>query len=158
MSKVTNLADRDGWARKDRRAGKPAWMEGLQDAIEELDELERCLRQLRPQSRWSAQQWMIATTHFRMLLVGASKRLNDLQRTNPAGNEGSLRRGLEINDACIEAGLFLRQIDVCLDALHRADSNPAERVRETEIFSSARSALLKALRRIRHLTNRDIGT
>ena len=157
MSKVINLADRDGWAKKDRRPGKPAWMEGLQDAIEELDELERCLRQLRPQSRWSAQQWMIASTHFRMLLVGASKRLNDLQRTNPAGEDGSLNRELELNDACIEADIFLRQIDVCLDALHSADSNPAERVRETEMFNSASSALMKALRKIRHVTNRDIG-
>ena len=153
MSKVTHLADWDGWAKKDRQAGKPVRMEGLHDAIEELDELDQCLRQLRPQSSWSAHQWMIASTHFRMLLVGASKRLNDLQRMNPAGDEGPLYQRLELNDACIEASVFLRQIDICLDALHRTDSNSIERVREAEMFRSARFALLKTLNRIRHLAN-----
>lgn len=139
----------------DGGSGKSARMESLRDAVEELDELECCLRQLAPQLRWSAQQWMIASTHFRMLLIGARKRLNDLRSISSAGQRNAISWELELNDACLEAEGRLRDIDVCLDMLQRADASPAERARETEIFASSKSMLLKTLRKIWHLANQS---
>lgn len=129
--------------------------ESLRDAVEEFSELERCLLQLAPQRSWSAQRWMIASTPFRMLLIGASKRLKDLRDTNPADGQTTMSWAFELNDACLETERCLNDIDVCLDMLQRPDASFAERAREIEMFASSRSMLLKALGRIRYLTTRD---
>jgi hypothetical protein len=130
---------------------QPASIEILRTAIGELDELYYCLHQISPHSHWSAQRWMIASTPFRMRLIGVRKRLDDLVKTSRAHEQNNIRWVLEFNDARLGIEQRLRDVDRCLQTLQRVNASPSECARKTEIFVSSRSELLKALRKIRQL-------
>jgi hypothetical protein len=138
---VRGRADKDESAR----------LEALRVAMGQLDELGYRLQQFSPQPSWSAKRWTIASTPFRMRLTGACNRLGDLAKINLADEQNAIRWAFKLNTARLEAERRLHDISVCLGMLQSADTSPGERMRETEIFSSNKSELLKALREIGQL-------
>lgn len=140
--------------RGEARNRQPGSVEILRTAVGELDELSFCLQQISPHSNWSAQRWMIASTPFRMRLIGARKRLGDLAQISTVG-EHDIRWVLEFNDARIGAERRLRDVDRYLRTLQRMDSSHSERAREMERFVSCRSDLLRILSKIRQLLVRQ---
>jgi hypothetical protein len=123
----------------------------LRAIVEQFDELGYRLQAFMPHSSWSAQRWMINTTPFRMRLTGTRKRLGDLARISPVGQEDAARWAFELNDARLEVERELHDIDACLQILQLAGTSHPDRARETEMFASRRSELLKALEKIRRL-------
>ncbi|MGP7998903.1 MAG: hypothetical protein ACLPKI_16535 [Streptosporangiaceae bacterium] len=143
---VVTLPDRG------RADGKqPSRPEVLRAAVGHLDELSRRLEQLSPHVTWSAQRWMIASTPFRMRLVGVRKRLDELTAFRPVSGQADVYWFLELEGASLEAERRIHDIDACLRTLHHADTSPSVRARETEIFTSRRSELAEAAMRIRNL-------
>ena len=138
------------------RAGQeqPVLLEALRVTVGQLDELSGRLERISPQSNWSAQRWMIASTSFRMRLVGAHRRLDDLAQIDAYAEHNPIRWTLELDQVRYKAEKQLHDIMACLNVLHRVDASPAERARETEIFAASRSELLKALEEIRYLIAR----
>jgi hypothetical protein len=116
------------------------------------------LQQFSPRSTWPPQRWMIASTPFRMGLVGGRKRLSDLAMICAADGRVLDRPTLELDDARRDAERRLHDIAACLDTLQRADISPAERTRETEEFVSARADALEVLAEIRHLIAQRLPT
>jgi hypothetical protein len=130
----------------------------LQTVIGQLDQLGCRLQQCSPQPTWPAHRWMIASTPFRMRLTSGRKRLDDLALVCTVGEQDHARWALELNDARREAERRLRDIAASLHTLQRADTSPAERERQTDIFVSARSGLLAVLTDIRHMVARQLPT
>lgn len=143
---VVALPDR-GWV-GGKQSSRP---EVLRAAIGHLDELSRRLEQLSPHAMWSAQRWMIASTPFRMRLIGARKRLGELTASRPASGKADVYWFLELKDASLEAERRICALDACLRILQHAGTSPSARARETEIFNSRRSELVEAATRIRNL-------
>jgi len=144
--KVVALPDR-GWA----DGQQPSRPEVLRAAAGHLDELSRRLNQLSPHGTWSARRWMIASTPFRMRLVGARKRLGELTSSQSASGQADVYWFLELKDASLEAERRIRDLDACLRTLQHSHTHPSARARETEIFTSRRSELVEAAMRIRNL-------
>jgi uncharacterized protein YfkK (UPF0435 family) len=145
------MADRRGsvavlprWSGAGRRHSPRS--DDLRATVGQLDELAFHLAQVSPCLSWSAQRWMIASTPFRMRRIGARKRLNDLAGISSASDRNTFRWAFELDNACLEAGRRLRELDVCLYTLHSVESSAAERVRATEEFAYSQSMLLKLLR------------
>jgi hypothetical protein len=130
---------------------QPPHVETLQALVKQLDQLGCRLQEFSPQSTWLAQQWMIASTPFRMRLTSGRKGLGGLAIVCAIGERPHDRWALELSDARCEAERWLRDIAVCLHVLQQADTSPAERERQTEVFVSARSELLEVLTEIRHM-------
>jgi hypothetical protein len=124
--------------------------------VAQLDELVCSLQAFSPRVNWSAQQCMIASTSFRMLLTGARRRLGALVASRVLSEQEGARWTLEVNDACVEAERRVHDIEVCLQVLQRKESSLAERDRGIEIFASNRSELLTLLSEIRHLIAQQI--
>src|SRR5690242_536417 len=82
---------------------QPSYQEVLRGAIGHLDELSSRLDKLAPHVTWSARQWMIASTPFRMRLIGARKRLRELTACRPAPGQTDVYWLLKLQDASIEA-------------------------------------------------------
>jgi hypothetical protein len=143
---VVALADR-GWTRREQ-LGRP---EGLCAAVGHLDEVSRRLQQLSPHATWSARRWMIASTPFRMRLVGARKRLGELTASRPVCEQADMYWFLELKDASLMAERRIHDLDACLRTLQHPDTPPSARARQTEIFTSRGSELVEAAVRIRNL-------
>lgn len=135
-----------------RSAGmQPSRPEVLRAVVEQLDELSRCLQQLSPHPTWSAQRWMIASTPFRMRLVGARKRLAELTTSWPVSDQVDSYWLLELKDVSLEGERRIHDIDMCLQTLQHADTPLSARARENEIFASGRSDLVQVAERVRGL-------
>jgi hypothetical protein len=129
--------------------GQAPHQEILWAAVGQLDQLTDRARQFSPQAAWTAQQWMIATTPFRLRLAIGRRGLSDLAMICAGSEQACDRWALELNDARRDVERRLRDIAVCLNALQRPDTSPADRYQQTEVFISARSALLEALADVR---------
>ncbi len=130
---------------------QPNHPEVLRAAVGHLDELSRRLEQLSPHATWSARRWMIASTPFRMRLVGVRQRLGELTAFRPGSVQADVYWILELKDASLKAEHRIHDLDVCLRTLQHAATSPSVRARETEIFTSRRSELVEAAMRIRNL-------
>ena len=128
--------------------------EALWSAVGHLDELSRRLEQLSPHATWSDRRWMIASTPFRMRLVGTRRRLAELMTTWPAGAPDDGYWLLELEDAFRKVQRRLHDLDACLRTLQHAEIPPADRSRETETFIASRSELAELVTRIRYLIAR----
>lgn len=124
---------------------QPVPAEVLRATIERLADQGDCLRQVSPDVSWSAQQWMIASTPFRMRLTSARRRLSELSKLGSSGEQTNIRWAFEFNDARLRAERLLHDIEMCLQTLQRINISAADRARENEMFASTRSDLLKAL-------------
>jgi hypothetical protein len=147
-----NVIKHPAWADAGRE--QLARLEVLRATVGQLDELGCRLQQVSPNSSWPAQRWMIASTPFRMRLIGVRQGLGELARMDHIAGRDAVRWALKLNDARLQAERRLHDLDVCLHTLQRVDVSPRERVRETEVFASSRSELLKTLQEIRHLIAR----
>jgi hypothetical protein len=137
----------------DRRVDtKPAMHQGAaRVALEQLDELGWRLRELFPRSSWSAQQWMIASTPFRMELTRMRSRLDDLANISTGSEYNAIQWVFEFNDARLEAERRLHEIGMSLQSLQCPEISQADRIRETNVFAVNRPGLLTALGRIQHM-------
>jgi hypothetical protein len=120
-------------------------------AVTQLDGLSSALEQVSPQPDWRAQQWMISTTPFRMLLTGWRRRTAELAGLSLDDEPDALRQEFEFNDAHLAVERGLREIDACLQILQCADVSTAERIKQAAVFARIRSELLAALQAIRKL-------
>jgi hypothetical protein len=116
-----------------------------------LDELGCHLQQFSPQSSWSAQRWMIASTPFRMRLTGARKGLGALASMSNGAGPHWIRWAFELSDVRLEAARWLEDVEACLYTLQCAETLPAERARLAMKFAYCRRELLKVLGEIQHL-------
>jgi hypothetical protein len=130
---------------------RPPSTDALRAAAGQLEELGRCLQEISPHANWSAQRWMIASTPFRMRLIGARRKLSDLAKLGSADEQSDIRWMFEVNDARLGAERRLHDIDACLQTLQDVNASITDRIRETETFAASRFELLKVLDKIRHL-------
>lgn len=138
--------------RRGRADGRPSSRpEVLWSAVGHLDELSRRLEQLSPHATWSARRWMIASTPFRMRLVGTGGRLAELLASRPGAAPDDGYWLLELEDACRKVQRRLHDLDGCLRTLQHGEISPADRSRETEAFLARRSELAEVVSRIRNL-------
>jgi hypothetical protein len=126
-------------------------VQALQVAMGQLDQLARCLRQCSPESGWSAQHWMIGSTPFRMRLVGARKRLEELVRMSPVDGNAAIHWAVNLNDLRLTAEQKLRDVEACLRTLRYINTSLEERAQKTEIFLVRKSELLNALEELQRL-------
>ena len=124
-------------------------------AIGQLDELGWRLRELSPGSNWSAEQWMIASTSFRVQLIGTRKKLDDLAETGTFDKD-AFGWIFEFNDARSEAERRLHDIRLSLQCLHLPGISPEERMRETEIFTITKPELLRALKNVEYVITKRL--
>ena len=94
---------------------------------------------------------MIASTPFRMRLVGTRGRLADLMASWPGAAPDDGYWLLELKDACRRMQRRLHDLDGCLRTLQHGEISPADRSRETEAFLARRSELAEVVTRIRNL-------
>jgi hypothetical protein len=125
--------------------------EALRSAVGHLDELSRRLEQLSPHATWTARRWMIASTPFRMRLVGVRSRLAELMMFRPTTGPDDGYWLLELEDAFRKIQRRIHDLDVCLRTLQYGDISPGDRSRETEAFLARRSELDEVVTRIRNL-------
>jgi hypothetical protein len=125
-------------------------LEALSATVRQLDELGCRLQEFSPQPGWPPQRWMIASTPFRLRLSGVRKRLGDLAMS-PAAEQCAIHWALKFNDVRIKADQRLHDIDTSLRTLQCTDASPAERARETEVFTASRSEFMRILGEIRNL-------
>jgi hypothetical protein len=141
---VSVLPDR-GWASQVQREHG----EALRAVVGQLDEL--C-------DRWPAKQWVIASTAWRMRVPGANRGLGDLTGLISSSEQGSVRLGFQLNDACRAARQQLHDVETSLESLRDPDASLAERARRADLFASSQSGLLAALAEIHGLMpTRDSG-
>jgi hypothetical protein len=119
-----------------------------QATVSQLDAVCWHLRNLSPCSNWSAQQWMIASTPFRMQLTATRRRLDDLATVSIDDEQNAIRWSFELNDARLEVERGLYDIGLSLQSLQNSKALPVERMRETELFIIYRSKLLKTLKNV----------
>jgi hypothetical protein len=125
--------------------------EALQAAVRQLDDLGHELERVSAHRHWPAEQWMIATTPFRLQLPRARKRLAQLTTVSAIAQERDIGWALELTSARRLAESQLDDIRMCLHVLHQLGTEPADRVREAEAFVSHRSRFLKSIGRLRCL-------
>ena len=125
--------------------------EVLRSAVGHLDELSRRLEQLSPHATWTARRWMIASTPFRMRLVGVRSRLAELMVYRPATGPDDGYWLLELEGAFRKIQRRIHDLDACLLTLQYGEISPADRSRETEAFLARRSELGEVATRLRNL-------
>jgi hypothetical protein len=125
--------------------------EVLRVVIGYLDDLNRQLRGFSPHATWPARRWMIASTPFRMRLVGARNRLGGLGAACPVAGRDAMYWLLELKDASHTAERQFQVIDACLRTLQHGGTEPSVRAREAATFASYALELAEATMRIRNL-------
>lgn len=116
-----------------------------------LTELDRCLLCISPRATWSPQGWMIASTPFRMRLVGARARLAELPALRSLPDQSDRWWFLELQAALEDAEQRICALEECLLTLQHKDALPAVRLSEAKAFVERRRHVMSASRRIRDL-------
>jgi DNA-binding FrmR family transcriptional regulator len=116
-------------------AGAPAAATGreLRALSERLHLLGCGLQAIAPHSQWTARQWMIASTQFRMRSSGTRGRLARV--AGAAGLTRAIRCAVELGYACLETERALQAVERRLDDLMGA-------MAETETGAQAARAFL----------------
>ena len=123
-------------------AGPPAPATGreLRALSERLHLLGCGLRAIAPHSEWTARQWMIASTQFRMRSAGTRGRL-----ARVAGAAGTstriIGRAVEIGYACLETERALQAVDRRLDDLMAATDSGTGAQAARSFMADRREAL-----------------
>ncbi len=128
----------------------------LRALSEQLHLLSCGLRAIAPHSGWTARQWMIASTQFRMRSAGTRDRLARLAGTSSDGGRVA-RRAVEVGYACLEAERALQVIDGCLEGLMSAAADSGPRVRATQEFMTCRGQALTAMDDLRFIIVREVS-
>lgn len=122
-----------------------------------LDELSRCLERLSPHATWSSSQWKIASTPFRMRLVGVRRRLEQLAASRDGPGQADGHWLLEVDDALTRIGRRIDDLCECLRSLQHEGISGEARARETDAFIARRSELADTTSRVRRLLQRHPG-
>jgi hypothetical protein len=138
--------------------GRPASVTGreLRALSERLHLLSCGLHAIVPHSDWTARQWMIASTPFRMQSSGTRGRLARV--AGSAGSSGrAIRRAVEIGYACLETERALQAVDRRLDDVMGATTEPGTAVQATRAFMADRREALTAMDDLRLVIIREIS-
>ena len=133
----------------------PATGRELRALSERLHLLSCGLRAIAPHSKWTARQWMIASTQFRMRSSGTRGRL-----TRAAGSAGSsgraIQRAAEIGYACLETERALQAVDRRLDDLMGATESGTG-AQAARAFMADRHEALTAMDDLRLVIIREVS-
>jgi len=135
---------------------EPATGRELRALSERLHLLSCGLSAISPHSGWTARQWMIASTQFRMRSAGARDSLARLAGTSGDGGR-SIRHSVEIGYACLEAERALQAVDCCLDGLMGAAREFGTRAQATREFMTGRREALTAMDDLRLAIAREVS-
>jgi len=135
---------------------EPATGRELRALSERLHLLSCGLSAISPHSGWTARQWMIASTQFRMRSAGARDSLARLAGTSGDGGR-SIRHAVEIGYACLEAERALQAVDCCLDGLMGAAREFGTRAQATREFMTGRREALTAMDDLRLAIAREVS-
>jgi hypothetical protein len=122
-----------------------------------LDELSLCLERLSPHATWSSLQWKIASTPFRMRLVGVRRRLEQLAASRDEPGQADRHWLLEVDDALTRIDRRIDDLSECLRSLQHEGTAGEARARETDGFIARRSELADTTSRVRRLLQRPTG-
>jgi hypothetical protein len=125
--------------------------EALRATVRQLDDLSHHLERICGDRNWSAQQWMIASTPFRMQIPQARRRLGELAGIDVIAQERDIGRALELTRARLLVERQLNDLALRLRVLHQLDCDPVRRYRDAETFSFYRSRILKSIKRLCYL-------
>lgn len=135
---------------------EPATGRELRALSERLHLLSCGLRAISPHSGWTARQWMIASTQFRMRSAGTRDSLARLTGTGGDGGR-AVRRSVEIGYACLEAERALQAVDCCLDGLMGAVTESGTRAQATREFMTGQREALTAMDDLRLAIARGVS-
>jgi hypothetical protein len=116
-----------------------------------LDELRSCLERLSPDQTWSARQWMIASTPFRMRLASVRTRLDELADLRELSGADDACWLFELKDALARVRRRLHDLDAGLRTLQHEATPRSARPRETRVFISHQADLMDAAIKVRAL-------
>lgn len=135
----------------------PATGRELRALSERLHLLSCGLRAIAPHPGWTARQWMIASTQFRMRSSGTRGRLARV--AGSAGSSGPvIRRAVEIGYACLEAERALQAVDRRLDDLMGvATTKSRTDAQAAQAFMADRCEALTAMDDLRLVIIREIS-
>lgn len=138
--------------------GRPAAATGreLRALSERLHLLSCGLRAIAPRSEWTARQWMIASTQFRMRSSGTRGRLERVAGSVGSGGR-AIRRAVEIGYACLEAERTLQAVDRRLEDLMRAKSESGTGAQAARAFMTDRREALTAIDDLRLAIIREVS-
>lgn len=134
----------------------PASRHELRALSERLHLLSCGLRAIAPRSGWTARQWMIASTQFRMRSAGTRGRLARLACSAGSGSRAT-RRAVEIGYACLEAERALQAVDRRLDDLMGATTESRTPVQAAQAFIADRREALSAMDDLRLVITREVA-
>ena len=120
-----------------------------------LTELDRCLLRISPRVTWSPQRWMIASTPFRMRLVGARARLAELPALRSLPDQPDRWWFLELQAALDDTEQEICALEECLLTLQHEDALPTARLSEAKAFVARRQHAMSASRRVRELLSQQ---
>jgi hypothetical protein len=138
--------------------GRPAPATGreLRALSERLHLLSCGLRAIAPHSEWTARQWMIASTQFRMRSSGTRGRLARV--AGSAGSSGrAIRRAVEIGFACLETERALQAVDRRLDDLMGGTTESGTEAQAARAFTADRREALAAMDDLRLVIIREVS-
>ena len=134
----------------------PATGRELRALSEGLHLLSCGLRAIAPRSEWTARQWMIASTQFRMRSSGTRSRLERVAGSAGSGGR-AIRRAVEIGYACLEAERTLQAVDRRLEDLMRAKSESGTGAQAARAFMTDRREALTAMDDLRLAIIREVS-
>lgn len=134
----------------------PATGRELRALSERLHLLNCGLRAIAPRSGWTARQWMIASTQFRMRSAGTRGRLAHL--TGLAGvSSRPVRDAVDIGYACLEAERALQAVDRRLDDLIAATAQSGTPAQAAQAFVTDQREALTAMDDLRLAIVREVS-
>jgi hypothetical protein len=128
----------------------PATGRELRALAERLHLLSRGLHAITPHPGWTARQWMIASTQFRMRLAGTRDRLALL-----AGSAG--QHAAETGYACLEAERALQAVGRRLDDLMSAAPESATQAQAVRAFLADQREALETMNDLRRVLAREVA-
>jgi hypothetical protein len=135
----------------------PATGRELRALSERLHLLSCDLRAIVPRPGWTARQWMIASTRFRMRSSGTRGRLARV--AGSAGSSGpAIRRAVEIGYAYLEAARALQAVDRRLLDLMGATTKSRTDAQAAQAFMADRCEALTAMDDLRLVIREISGT
>jgi hypothetical protein len=128
----------------------------LRALSERLHLLSCGLRAIVPHSEWTARQWMIASTQFRMRSSGTRVRLARVAGS-ASGTGRAIRRPVEVGYACLEAERALQAVDRRLDDLMGMATESGSGTQAARAFMADRREALAAIDDLRLVIIREVS-
>jgi hypothetical protein len=134
----------------------PATGRELRALAERLHLLSRGLHAITPRPGWTARQWMIASTQFRMRFAGTRDRLAFLAGSTGTGGR-AVQHAAETGYACLEAERALQAVGRRLDDLMSAAPESATQAQAVRAFLADQREAFEAMNDLRRVIAREIA-